>query len=105
MSKLKVAVIGCGSIAQHRHLVEYENNPNVEIVAVCDIVEERVNETAAKYDAKAYTSYEKLVETEQVDAVRVWLPNYVDSAVSIAALHGGHHLLCEKPMATSSEEA
>jgi len=105
MSKLKVAVIGCGSIAQHRHLVEYENNPNVEIVAVCDIVEERVNETAAKYDAKPYTSYEKLLETEQVDAVSVCLPNYLHAPVSIAALNAGNHVLCEKPMATSSEEA
>ena len=100
MSKLKVAVIGCGSIAQNRHLVEYENNPNAEIVAVCDIVEERVNETAAKYDAKAYTSYEKLLETEQVDAVSVCLPNYLHAPVSIAALDAGNHVLCEKPMAT-----
>lgn len=105
MTKLKVAVIGCGSIAQHRHLVEYENNANVEIVAVCDIVEERVIETAEKYNAKAYTSYEELLEKEQVDAVSVCLPNYLHAPVSIAALHAGNHVLCEKPMATSSEEA
>ncbi|MBM7600034.1 putative dehydrogenase [Virgibacillus halotolerans] len=105
MSKLKVAVIGCGSIAQHRHLVEYKNNPNVEIVAVCDIVEERVKEAAGKYHAKAYTSYEKLLASEQIDAVSVCLPNYLHAPVSIAALRAGNHVLCEKPMATSREEA
>lgn len=105
MSKLRVAVIGCGSIAQHRHLVEYKNNPNVEIVAVCDIVEERAKETAGKYHAKAYTSYEKLLASEQVDAVSVCLPNHLHAPVSIAALHAGNHVLCEKPMATSREEA
>ena len=105
MSKLKVAMIGCGSIAQHRHLVEYKNNPNVEIVAVCDIVEERAKETAGKYHAKAYTSYEKLLASEQIDAVSVCLPNYLHAPVSIAALNAGNHVLCEKPMATSREEA
>jgi len=105
MSKLKVAVIGCGSIAQNRHLVEYQNNPHVEIVAVCDIVEARVQETAERYGATAYTNYEKLLVSEQVDVVSVCLPNYLHAPVSIAALHAGSHVLCEKPMATSREEA
>lgn len=105
MSKLRVAVIGCGSIAQHRHLIEYHNNPEVEIVAVCDILETRAEETAGMYKTKAYTSYEKLLEKEEIDAVSVCLPNYLHAPVSIAALNAGNHVLCEKPMATSREEA
>lgn len=105
MSKIRVAVIGCGSIAKHRHLIEYHNNPYVEIVAVCDINEARVKETAATYGAKAYTSYEALLESENIDAVSVCLPNYLHAPVSIAALNAGAHVLCEKPMATSHEEA
>lgn len=104
MSTLKIAVIGCGSIAQHRHLPEYNNNPNAEITAVCDIVEARAEEIAAEYGAKAYTSYEELLEKESVDAVSVCLPNYLHAPVSIAALNAGCHVLCEKPMATSKEE-
>ncbi|AST90171.1 Gfo/Idh/MocA family protein [Sutcliffiella cohnii] len=105
MSKVKIGVIGCGSIAKHRHLPEYANNKNVEIVAVCDIVEERAQETADKYNATAYTSYEELLANEDVEAVSVCTPNYLHAPVSIAALKAGKHVLCEKPMATSKEEA
>lgn len=105
MGKLKIAVIGCGSIAQHRHLPEYKFNKNVEIVAVCDINEERANQVAEKYEAKVYTDYKELLQSGEVDAVSVCTPNYLHAPISIAALEAGIHVLCEKPMATSYEEA
>lgn len=105
MTKLKIAVIGCGSIAKHRHLPEYEANENVEIAAVCDIVEERAEEFARKYQAKAYTNYEELLADAKIDAVSVCTPNYLHAPISIAALNAGKHVLCEKPMATSRQEA
>ncbi|MCG3418067.1 Gfo/Idh/MocA family protein [Oceanobacillus jordanicus] len=105
MTAVRVAVIGCGSIAKHRHLIEYDLQPGVEITAVCDIVEERAKAAAEKYGATAYTDYETLLKEEEVDAVSVCLPNYLHAPVSIAALEAGCHVLCEKPMATSREEA
>jgi UDP-N-acetylglucosamine 3-dehydrogenase len=105
MEKLRVAVIGCGSIAQHRHLPEYKSNKNVEIVAVCDINEERTQAVAEKYGVKAYTNYEELISSDSVDAVSVCTPNYLHAPISIAALKAGVHVLCEKPMATSKDEA
>ncbi|MFC0558833.1 Gfo/Idh/MocA family protein [Halalkalibacter alkalisediminis] len=105
MNKLKVAVIGCGSIAKHRHLPEYANNKDVEIVAVCDIVEERVKEFADQYQATAYTSYQELLASPSIDAVSVCTPNYLHAPISIAALQAGKHVLCEKPMATSRLDA
>ncbi|MDQ0253243.1 putative dehydrogenase [Evansella vedderi] len=105
MSKLRVAVIGCGSIAKHRHLPEYGANENVNIVAVCDLVQERATEMAELYGAEAFTEWEKVIELDNVDAVSVCLPNYLHAPVSIAALNAGKHVLCEKPMATSQEEA
>ncbi|GAE32116.1 Gfo/Idh/MocA family protein [Halalkalibacter hemicellulosilyticus] len=104
MSKVKVGVIGCGSISKYRHIPEYANNEQVEIVAVCDVIEERVNEFAEQYEAKAYTSYEELLANDEIDAVSVCLPNALHAPVSIAALQAGKHVLCEKPMATSKEE-
>ena len=105
MTKLKIAVIGCGSIAQNRHLLEYQANENVEIKAVCDIVEERARKIGQLYGATLYTDYEVLLKEEEIDAVSVCLPNYLHAPVSIAALNAGAHVLCEKPMATSKEEA
>lgn len=105
MDKLKVAVIGLGSIAKHRHLIEYAANEHAEIVAVCDIVGERADTIAEQYGAIAYTDYKELLQKEQVDIVSVCLPNYLHAPVSIAALEANAHVLCEKPMATSREEA
>ncbi|KAB8128265.1 Gfo/Idh/MocA family oxidoreductase [Gracilibacillus oryzae] len=105
MSKLKVAVIGCGSIAIHRHLPEYASNDSVDIVAVCDIVEERAQKSAEKYGAQAYTDYKQAITESGADLVSVCLPNYLHAPVSIFAAENGKHVLCEKPMATSDEEA
>ncbi|RSL35366.1 gfo/Idh/MocA family oxidoreductase [Salibacterium salarium] len=105
MAELKAAVIGCGSIAKNRHLLEYEANEQVEITAVCDVVESRLTDTAEVYGAAAYTDYKKLLQDEKVDVVSVCLPNALHAPVSIAALEAGAHVLCEKPMATSSQEA
>ncbi|MDN3017522.1 Gfo/Idh/MocA family oxidoreductase [Paenibacillus sp. BSR1-1] len=105
METLRVGVIGCGSIAQHRHLPEYIANKNVELVAVCDLNEERAKAVAEKYGVVAYTNYEELLKSGGVDAVSVCTPNYLHAPISIAALNAGIHVLCEKPMATSRMEA
>lgn len=105
MKTVKVGIIGCGSIAQHRHLPEYKMNKEVEIVAVCDINEQRALEVADQYGAKAYINYEELLTSGTVDAVSVCTPNYLHAPISIAALNNGVHVLCEKPMATSKEES
>jgi UDP-N-acetylglucosamine 3-dehydrogenase len=105
MGKLKVGVIGCGSIASRRHLIEYAANQDVEIAAVCDIVASRAEEMAVIYGAKAFTDYKDVLLLEEIDAISVCLPNHLHAPVSIAALNAGKHVLCEKPMATSVEEA
>lgn len=105
MAKLKVGVVGAGSIAKHRHLAEYAANENVEIVAICDINEERAKEMAKKFGAaQTFTDYKDLIK-QDLDAVSVCTPNYLHAPVSIAALEAGKHVLCEKPMATSEQEA
>ncbi|MCI3925190.1 Gfo/Idh/MocA family oxidoreductase [Paenibacillus sp. TRM 82003] len=104
MSKVKVAVFGCGAIAQRRHIPEYANNPNAELVAFADPVLERAEQMAETYGGKAYASYEELLQNEKVDAVSVCTPNYLHAPMSIAAANAGAHVLVEKPMATSEEE-
>ncbi|WP_431803388.1 Gfo/Idh/MocA family protein [Halobacillus andaensis] len=105
MSQLKVAVIGAGSIALYRHLPEYAMREDVEIVAICDIKEEHVERVAEDYNTKAYTDYKEAITESGANLVSVCLPNYLHAPVSIFALEQGKHVLCEKPMATSHEEA
>ncbi|TDL31296.1 Gfo/Idh/MocA family oxidoreductase [Jeotgalibacillus sp. S-D1] len=105
MKKIKIGVIGCGSIARRRHLIEYAENMDAEIVAVVDLVEERAREMAEQYNASAYTNYKEMLEDSGIDAVSVCLPNHLHASASIDALNAGKHVLCEKPMATSLEEA
>ena len=105
MNELKIGVIGCGSIAKHRHLPEYAANTQIKIAAVCDIVKTRADETAVLYGAKSYESYEELLQNSEIDAVSVCTPNYLHAPISIAALKAGKHVLCEKPMATSRADA
>lgn len=105
MTKLKVAVVGCGSIAIHRHIPEYVANANVELVAFCDPIVERAQKYADKHNAKAYADYKDLLANEKVDIVSVCTPNYLHAPVSIAAAEAGAHVLVEKPMAVDAAEA
>lgn len=105
MSKVRVAVVGCGAIAIRRHIPEYAVNPNVEFVAFVDPVIERAQEQAEKYGAEAFASYEEMLSKIKPDAVSVCTPNYLHAPVTIAAANAGAHVLVEKPMASTDEEA
>lgn len=106
--KLRVGVIGCGGIAFGKHLPALQKQVLADIVAFCDIEEDRAAKAAAEYgtdDAKVYTDYRKLLEDTSIDVVHVCTPNDSHAEISIAALESGKHVMCEKPMAKTSEEA
>jgi UDP-N-acetylglucosamine 3-dehydrogenase len=105
MSKIKVAVIGCGSISKHRHIPEYASNSNVELVAFVDPIIERARHYAELHGGKAYSNYVDMLKAEKVDAVSVCTPNYLHAEISIAAANAGVHVLVEKPMATTAAES
>ena len=100
---IKIGLIGCGKIAQHRHIPEYAANPNVQLVGYYDINQKRAAEVAKKFGGQAYESLEALLAAD-IDAVSVCTPNYVHAAQTIAALKAGKHVLCEKPMAGSVQD-
>lgn len=105
MSKVRVALIGSGSICRKRHAPEYAASDDAEIVAFCDRVPERAEWCVKKWGGKAYEQWEEVLELDDVDAVSVCTPNALHAPVTIAALEAGKHVLCEKPMATSDDEA
>lgn len=106
--KVKVGIIGCGGIANGKHMPSLAKLDNVEMVAFCDIVEERAKKAAEKYgtkDAKVYKDYKELLNDKSIDAVHVCTPNKSHSFITIDALNSGKHVMCEKPMAKTSAEA
>ncbi|MCZ8522575.1 MULTISPECIES: Gfo/Idh/MocA family protein [Paenibacillus] len=105
MSKVRVAVIGCGSISKHRHIPEYAANPNVELVAFVDPVGERAEHYASLHGGQAFSDYETMLSEIKPDAVSVCTPNATHAPISIAAAKAGAHVLVEKPMAASEEES
>lgn len=98
--KLRFGLIGCGRIAQ-RH-AEHINKKG-ELVAVCDVVDNRADELGKKYGAKVFTDVSALLQTCQgeIDVISICSPNGLHAEHSIQALKAGYHVLCEKPMAIS----
>ena len=109
MKKFNVAIIGCGGIANNKHMPALKANADLcQMTAFCDIVRERAEKAAAEYgteDAKVYTDYNELLKDETIDIVHVCTPNVVHCPVTVAAFAAGKHVLCEKPMAHSTEDA
>ena len=108
MDKVRIGIIGCGGIANAKHMPALKNLPNVEMVAFCDIIEERALKAKADFgtpDAKVYTDYKKLLEDKTIDVVHVCTPNRSHSFITVDALESGKHVMCEKPMAINSAEA
>src|SRR3954462_7869347 len=107
MPVVRYGIVGCGAIAQRRHIPECVANANSKLVALCDPNAERV-EGISKADggtAKGYTNYADMLKDPNVDAVVVAGPNSTHASQSIEALQSGKHVLCEKPMAATREEA
>jgi predicted dehydrogenase len=102
--KLRAGIIGLG--VGKAHAEGYLNSPDTELVAVCDMNEERLNQSAASWKVTGrYTDYHKMLAEAELDVVSVCLPNALHAEASIAALEAGVHVICEKPMAISVDEA
>lgn len=106
MSKMKVAIIGCGTIANMAHIPAYLKNDTVEIKYFCDILPERAQAAVEKYECgTAVADYKEVLADPEVEAVSVCTPNNVHAAIAIDALRAGKHVLCEKPAARTYPEA
>ena len=105
MNKLKVGIIGTGSISES-HIAAYLKNDKVELYAFCDLDEERLNYMAEKYNIRrTFTDMNEMLLLKELDAVSVCTWNSAHAACTIAALNAGKHVLCEKPMSISEEDA
>lgn len=106
---LRIGIIGCGAIANQKHMPSLAKLPHLgEMVAFCDVVEERASKAATEFgvrDAKVYIDYNELLKDKSIDVVHVLTPNLYHSPITVDALEAGKHVMCEKPMAINSAEA
>jgi predicted dehydrogenase len=102
INRINFAVIGCGYIGK-RHAEHISKLGN--LVAVCDIKEEKAIQLSDSYNCKYYFSVDKLLdESGNVDVVSVCTPNGLHAEHTIKALKKGNHVLCEKPMALNASD-
>jgi len=96
-SKLGVGVIGLGEIGQF-HLRGFASSSECEIRAVSDIDAALAEETASRFGASSYTSYQELLSDPAIDIVSIGLPHRLHREVLLAAIAAGKQVLCEKPL-------
>jgi len=102
---LRAGVIGLG-YAGEQHLKHFKAVPGVEPVALAGLEEDRLRELGELYGVPdLYASWEDLVAREDLDIVSIGAPNHLHAPIAIAALAGGRHVLCEKPLARNGPEA
>jgi len=107
MSRIKTAIIGCGTIANLAHQPGYKAASDIaQVKYFVDIIPERAEKLRDVYgEGIALTDYHDLLSDQELEAVSVCTPNYVHAPITIDCLRSGKHVLCEKPAATDSKLA
>ena len=107
-SVLIVAVIGCGAIAQKKHLPLIASNPNLRLKGLYNPTVQTAELCRAEFgceDTKVYTDIHDLLNRTDVDVVFICTPNQFHTCYTIEALENGKHVICEKPMASDVHAA
>jgi len=99
MKKVRFAIIGCGRIAS-RHIESIRELNNSELVAVCDLVEERAKKYSGENDIKYYTNYHEMLKKEDIDVVNIMTPSgmHPEHVIDVMKRYR-KHVVVEKPMA------
>jgi UDP-N-acetyl-2-amino-2-deoxyglucuronate dehydrogenase len=104
MKKYGVGVIGCGAIFI-MHAYPLHRMEETEIRAVCDIKPDTLKAASELFRCDAYTDYREMLKRDDIDVVHVLTPHYLHAPVTIDAANSGRHVLTEKPMAISMDQA
>ena len=103
--RVRVAIVGCGWVTEHRHLPALRRLPVADVVAVADVDERRLNSVADRFGIRSrHTDVQTLLADQAVEAVAVCTPLPSHAAIGLAALEAGKHVLIEKPLAASLED-
>ena len=106
LKRIGIGIIGCGSIAKKVHVPCFIRTPECQLIGLADSNLERAKELALKYNiAHVFNDYHELLESDDVDAVSVCTPPATHCQIVVDACNANKHVLCEKPIALSLEEA
>ncbi len=101
----RLGVVGIGWWATFNHIPTIQSDPNADIVAICDLDEERLRIAGDKFGISArYTDLAQMLAQENLDGVMISTPHVAHTGPAIAALEAGCHVLVEKPMATTAKD-
>ena len=104
MRKVKLGIIGAGSFSAI-HLEGLERISEAEVLSICDLTIESAKAAAEKNNIPHYTSdYKEILENKDIEAVIVITGDQAHRKITVDALNAGKHVLCEKPMALSTED-
>lgn len=101
---MRAGIVGCGKIFP-MHAVSITEQPNVTLVSVCDIKEERAQKAAKQFGCTYYVDYKDMIEQEKLDTIHICTPHYLHAEMAIYGLKHGLDILTEKPMAIKLEDA
>lgn len=101
---VRIGVIGCGKVAQVRHLPEIAGLEDGKLYALYDLKRQRAEAMSELYGGTVYDSWQQMIDDPAIDAVFVLTANATHAEISSAALRAGKHVMCEKPMAVSLEQ-
>ena len=102
---IKVGIVGTGGIAEW-HASAFKDNKNSDVVAACDVNNDRLNEFCDKFNIdNRYNSVDELLEKSDVDAISNTTPDAFHKEISIKAIEKNKHIFCEKPLAENYADA
>jgi predicted dehydrogenase len=102
---VRVAIVGSGMIAKNRHIPNILDSKYASLAGVCNRNQMHSAADAARFGCRAYADLEEVLRDDAVDAVIVCTPTDTHCGISLRALRAGKHVLCEKPMSVTVEEA
>ncbi|TYP79716.1 Gfo/Idh/MocA family protein [Paenibacillus methanolicus] len=101
---MKVAVLGCGGLG-HVHARIYAGMEEVSLTAVCDIDAGRADRLAEELGVAAYADFRDMLEEAEFDVISIAVPSWLHHAYAVQAARAGKHVICEKPIALTAEDA
>src|SRR5205085_4826071 len=105
-SKVRIAIIGAGAVADYHHVPGIRLDPRAELVAVCDPNEQLLAQRQKDWGpTKQTTKYEDIAADPDIDAAIIATPNFTHKPIVLACIAGGKHVMCEKPLGLNFDES